>query len=238
MGGNSLNVNLDLEDEHCLVVGGGRVAERKVKILHDADADLTVVSPEFSDSLSDFLEDERIKYLEENFREDHLKNSFLVIAATSDKEVNKKVSRSAREENIPVNVVDDKELSDFTLTANFNRGNLMIAVSTAGASPALSASIKERLKDEFGLVYSIYLDILERMRPEIIERYPEGERRRILLELGDGEVENALDEGDLEKALNLAGEALPEDIERTYIDVLDEVGVDIDGEFDYRNQDE
>ena len=235
MGGNSLNVNLDVEDERCIVVGGGRVAERKVKLLHNADADLTVVSPEYSDSLSDFLEDERIKYLEENFREDHLENGFLVIAATSDRDVNRKVSRSAREKNIPVNVVDDKELSNFTLTANFNRGNLMIAVSTAGASPALSASIKERLKNEFGPAYSIYLDILKRMRPEIIDRYSECERRRILLELGDREVEHALDEGDLERAFILAREALPEELEKTFIDVLDEVGVDIDGEFKNRN---
>jgi len=238
MGGNSLNVNLDVEDERCLVVGGGRVAERKVKLLHNADADLIVVSPKFSDSLSDFLEDGRIKYLEENFRENHLENSFLVIAATSDREVNRKVSKSAREKNILVNVIDDKELSNFTLTANFNRGNLMIAVSTAGASPALSASIKERLKEEFGPAYSIYLDILERLRPEIIDRYLEGERRRILLELGGREVEKALDEGDLGKALNLAGEALPEDLEKIFINVLDEVGVDMDGEFDYRNEDE
>jgi len=235
MGGNSLNVNLDVEDERCIVVGGGRVAERKVKLLHNADADLTVVSPEYSDSLSDFLEDERIKYSEENFREDHLENGFLVIAATSDRDVNRKVSRSAREKNIPVNVVDDKELSNFTLTANFNRGNLMIAVSTAGASPALSASIKERLKNEFGPAYSIYLDILKRMRPEIIDRYFECERRRILLELGDREVEHALDEGDLERAFILAREALPEELEKTFIDVLDEVGVDIDGEFKNRN---
>ena len=238
MGKNSLNVNMDVEDECCLVVGGGRVAERKVKLLHESGANLTVVSPEFSESLSELLEDERINYLEEKFRGHHLESNVLVIAATSDREVNKRVSKSARERNIPVNVVDDKELSNFTLTANFNRGNLMIAVSTAGASPALSASIKERLKEEFGPAYPIYLDILQRIRPEIIKRYSEGERRRILLELGDSEIENALDEGDLVKALNLAEEALPEGLEKIFINVLDEVGVDMDGEFDYRNEDE
>jgi len=235
---NPLNVNLDVEDESCLVVGGGRVAERKVKLLNEAGADITVVSPEISETLSRLLEDEGIRYLEEKFGKHHLESCFLAIAATSDEEVNKRISESAREKNIPVNVADDGALSNFTLTANFNCGNLMIAVSTAGASPALSASIKKRLEDEFDSAYSIYLDILERMRPKIIKRYPEDERRRILLELGNREVENALDEGDLERAFYLARETLPEEPEKTFIDILNEVGIDIDGEFDYRNKGE
>lgn len=226
---NTLNVNLDVSGEPCLVVGGGGVAERKAKQLHGSGANLMVVSPEFTDRSIEFLEAEGIEYLEEEFTERHLDGKTLAVAATSDREVNRRVSQAAQERGVLVNVVDDKDISTFTLTAAFDRGDLKVAVSTGGASPALSASVKQRLHDGFGPAYEKYLDILKRLRPEIISRMPEEDRRELLIRLGDQRVEKALWQGDLKEALDFAEKTVPKELKKIFIEILEEVGVDSDG---------
>lgn len=231
----TININLKVQDEDCLVVGGGKVAERKAKMLYDAGAELKIISPDLTDSFMSFIHDEKLDHSERKFKEEDVEDKFLIIAATSDREVNRKVSQTAKKRNALVNVVDDKDLSNFTLTADFSRGLLNIAVSTSGKSPALSAAIKERLKNEFGEAYEKYLKVLSRLRPEIIKKYPAERRREILLGLGDNRVERALSEGDLEKALDSAFKNIPKELEEMFINILKDVEVDSDGEFDHRD---
>lgn len=235
MSKNYLNINLDLKDKKCLVIGGGSVAERKVKMLYDAGADIKILSDEFSNDMLEFLKDKDIDFQKNKFRKMHLDGVFLVVAATSDEKINSKISKDAIERDILVNVVDNKELSNITLTADFNRGNLNIAVSTSGTSPGLSSAIKQRLMDEFGPSYGTFLDILEKLRPYIIDGLPEEGRRDILLKIGSPEVERSLQYGELEKALEITKEALPEELQEILINILEDDGVDLNDRFDNRD---
>ncbi|MFP4142705.1 MAG: bifunctional precorrin-2 dehydrogenase/sirohydrochlorin ferrochelatase [Thermoplasmata archaeon] len=231
----SLNINLDIKEKPCLLVGGGKVAERKAKMLIVSGADLEIVSPQVTDGLGDLIDEEDIFYREKDFERSDVDGKYLVIAATSDRKLNKKVSEAAKSRDIPVNVVDDKDLSDFTFTATLLSGNLKIAVSTSGKSPALSASVKERLKGHFGPAYEKYLDVLAELRPKIIDRYSPERRREILLNLGDRTVERALYDGDLKGALEKASGSLPKDLQEIFIKIIKDKGVEVDGRFDHRD---
>ncbi len=209
MGADSYTIELDLSGQNCLVLGGGSVAFRKLKKLYAAGASLEVISLDFSSEMQGFLDSSRVKYSRRSYQKEDLQYKFLVITATSDHKLNSRVGRQAREAGILVNVVDNPELSNFNLLAAFTSGLLKIAVSTSGASPALAASIKNRLAREFGPAYAGYLKFLDKLRPLIIAEMPEEKRRNLLRKLGDAEMEELLEDGKLEEALKAARSIIP-----------------------------
>jgi len=159
---------LDLQGRKCVVVGGGRVAERKVSGLLSCGAEVTVISPELTDELLRLQKNGTIAWLNRKYRAGDLGQAFLVIAATDDEETQKQVYEEAAGHNLLLNVADVPQRCNFILPATVRQGDLMIAVSTAGKSPALARKLRKDLEKRYGAEYRVLVDILGALRPEII----------------------------------------------------------------------
>ena len=139
-------INLNIKGKRCVVIGGGRVAERKVKNLLHCGARVRVVSPDLTKQLSKWVSQGRIDYIQREYRTSHLKRAFLVYAATSNRKVNAEIARDAAEQRLLVNVADAARESTFILPAVLRKRGIFIAVSTNGLSPAKAVRIRDRLK--------------------------------------------------------------------------------------------
>jgi len=140
-------VNLNIKDRLCVVIGGGRVAERKVKNLLSYGGRVRVVSPDLTDLLSKWASQGKMDYTRCEYRASHLKGAFLVYAATSDRKVNAEIARDAAKRRLLVNVADAPTESTFILPAVVRKRAISIAVSTNGLSPAKSVRIRDRIKE-------------------------------------------------------------------------------------------
>ena len=160
-------VFLALEGKTCLVVGGGAVAWRKVRALLECGASVIVVSPALCPGLKQMADLQQISARVKEFAPEDVKDVFLVIAATDKNDVNEQVARAARERKIPVNVVDDARLSDFILPAVLRRGELTIAISTSGKSPALARKLRDQLERYLGPEYAALTDLVAEVRSEM-----------------------------------------------------------------------
>ena len=173
---------LRLEQKPCLVVGGGKVAERKIKGLLAAGAKVTVVSPEVTPEIEKLSEEGKIKLHKRPYQPEDLKGAFLVIAATNNPQLQEKIAKEADSLGIPCNVVDQPELSSFIVPSVIRRGRLSLAISTSGASPAVARRIREKLEEIFGPEYEEYLDLMALWRQEILARDLTEEKRRQIFE--------------------------------------------------------
>ncbi|MBB6020644.1 precorrin-2 dehydrogenase/sirohydrochlorin ferrochelatase [Paenibacillus sp. JGP012] len=153
-----------------LVIGGGRVAERKVKGLLQGEARITVVSPQLTPALEQLHQESRFEWIARSYRNGDLRGAFLVYAATDDLQVNTAVVEEAEAASILVNDAISSGNSSFITPSVVRRGRLSIAISTAGAGPAAAAEIRALLEQQFGDEYETYLDFLHQMRMEIKSR--------------------------------------------------------------------
>ena len=165
----------DLHGRRVLVVGGGAVAERKVRLLLEAGADVRLVAPEVTEWLAGRASMEIIR---ETFRPEHLSGAVLAIAATDDPTVNALVAATGRERNVLVNVVDVSELSSFIVPAIVDRSPLVIAISTGGVAPVLARLVRERLESLVDASFGHLAGLLERWRGRIKAALPEVNARR------------------------------------------------------------
>ena len=163
-------VSFKIRGIKCVVVGGGGVALRKVKALLECGAHLTVVSPKVSSEVLELAEGKAIRLIHRRYRTADLKNAAIVIAATDDRKVNRKVAGDAKKVRAWVNVVDDPEPSDFIVPSVVRRGDLTIAISTGGMSPALARKIRTRLEDSFGEEYALLVSLVEEVRSTLRRR--------------------------------------------------------------------
>lgn len=162
-------VMLDLESKPCLIVGGGRVAERKARALMEAGASVTVVSPQVTPQLEAWA-DEGLIRTQKNVYTIGLAvmaEARLVFAATGDATVNAQVCAEAEALGKLVNSADDAEAGGFIVPATLRRGRLTLSISTAGASPALAAKVCRQLEDTFGEEYAHYLELLHELRSAV-----------------------------------------------------------------------
>ena len=128
---NFLPIFLDLKKRSCAVIGGGEVASRKVTLLLEAGAQVTVYAPTVGETIRRWTADGKVRHVEREFRPEMLDGCALVIAATDDKSVNRQVSDAAKARNIPVNVVDQPDLCTFIMPSIVDRSPVIVAVSTA-----------------------------------------------------------------------------------------------------------
>ncbi len=161
---------IDLTDRLCLVVGGGEVGRRKTLALVRAGARVRVVDAAPDAALTALAARPGIDVVNRGFQPEDLEGVALVVAATDDAGANEAVSSAAMARGVPVNVVDVPELCTFIVPASLRRGDLTIAVSTAGASPALAARIRRDLEDRFGPEWGVALSIMRWVRPKILAR--------------------------------------------------------------------
>jgi len=159
---------LDLQNRRCVVVGGGRVAERKIRSLLRSGAEVKVVSPEITRRLVRLREKGRIRHQSRSFRLGDLQGAVLAFAATDDRETNKRVFDQASRQKIPVNVVDDPPLCSFIVPSVVERGDLLVAISTSGKSPALARLLRQHLQQEIGPEYRFFVKLLGTIRKRIM----------------------------------------------------------------------
>ncbi len=159
-------VNLILEGRRCLVVGGGRVAERKVAALLESKAAVTLISPDLTFQLKQWASQGCLIHCAKQFESGDAAGYLLVMCATDSPDVNKQVAREAKKSGVLVNVADTPALCDFILPARLQRGSLSIAVSTGGQSPAMARELRNELAKKYGPEYADYLEIAGRLRRE------------------------------------------------------------------------
>lgn len=160
---------LNLENKEVVVIGGGKVAERKIYTLLECGARVKVISPEVTPRLKDLAEKKEILWENRPYQKGDLEGAYLVIAATNDPETQKAVFSEAEEKKIPCNVVDKPEYCSFIVPSTIKRGDLTIAISTGGASPAVARRIRENLEEYFGKEYEFYLILMKKIREEILK---------------------------------------------------------------------
>jgi precorrin-2 dehydrogenase / sirohydrochlorin ferrochelatase len=172
---------LKLQGRLCLVAGAGSIAESKIESLLAADAKIRVVAPRASEKVSDWAGQGLISLKQREFRPTDLDGIFMVIAATSSRKLNETIFRNAQQRNVLCNAVDDPEHCDFYYPAVVRRGDLQIAISTAGRSPALAQRLRRELEAQFGPEYADWINQLGSIRGNLFEIEIDPERRRRLL---------------------------------------------------------
>ncbi len=175
-------VNLDIKDRKCLVIGGGDVGTRKVITLLECMASVTVVSPDASEKLLKLAGSDMITLIKRSYIESDLEGMFLVICATDDEELNRQVSRDAENLNILCNIADRPEACNFILPALMKRGDLVIAVSTSGKSPAFAKKIRKDLEKQYGVEYADFLKLMGAIRKKLLRNSHEPEEHKPLFE--------------------------------------------------------
>jgi precorrin-2 dehydrogenase/sirohydrochlorin ferrochelatase len=203
-------VFLNLKGRSCVVIGGGKVAERKARSLLKAGANIKIISPEFTEGLKKLSKSiggvsnscGRLQLIKRPFRIEDLKDAFLVIAATSSRELHKKIASYLMNStlNSPsylkrgkggvgglLNVVDEPELCTFIVPSVVKRGPLTIAISTSGASPAMAKAIRKEIEKLYGKTFGEYLKLLERLRKKLIN-LPSQKKKKIFSALSSRSV--------------------------------------------------
>lgn len=173
-------VNLDIAGRKCTVVGGGRVAARKVGTLLECGGKVLVISPELADELQELHQDERIEWLPRQYRQGDLSGSFLVIAATDDELVQKDVFVEAENNGQLINVADVPQRCNFILPAIVKRDDLTISISTAGKSPALARKLRHHLEEMIGPEYGTLAEIMGALRDEVLKQGRPHEENKII----------------------------------------------------------
>ncbi|MDH5209080.1 MAG: siroheme synthase CysG [Burkholderiaceae bacterium] len=195
-----LPIFLDIAGQPCAVIGGGEVAARKVSLLREAGAQVTVTAPDLCEPLAALLSEGKIEHRAGVFTPEALKDAALVIAATDDRSVNAEVSQLARAQRLPVNVVDDPELCSFILPAIVDRSPVVVAVSTGGASPVLARLLRARLESLVPATYGQLADLARRFRDRARRALPQPARRPFWERVFQGPVAELVFSGRLTEA--------------------------------------
>ena len=172
---------LKLEGRNCLVIGAGTIGEPKIRSLLVAGAHVRVIAPEARESVQGWSRVGVITWEQRTFQPEDLEDVFLVIAATSLREVNEEVFQEAQRREILCNAVDDPERCDFFYGALVRRGRLQVAISTAGQSPALAQRLRREIQAHIRPEYAGWLERLGTIRRKLMTGRLTPERRKRLL---------------------------------------------------------
>ena len=180
---------LKLTARPCIVIGAGNLAESKIESLRAAHARVTVIAPEARPRIVELAEVGEVEWQQREYVTGDLTGQFLVVAATNDPAVNRAVYHEAVESNVLCNAVDDPPFCDFYFPSVVRRGDLQIAISTAGESPAFAQRLRKELNAQLPLDLGEWLMELGRLRREVTAVEPIGEpRKQLLHELAQREV--------------------------------------------------
>ena len=172
---------LKLAGRKCIVVGAGAIAENKINSLLNAEAEVTVVAPVINIAVRQLASLGCVALIEREFVPEDLSEAFLVIAATSNTEVNRRVYEEAQRRRVLCNAVDVPEYCDFYFPSVVQRGALQIVISTAGESPALAQRLRVEIEEQLDAATGDWLARLGKARREVLATIPAGEERRQLL---------------------------------------------------------
>lgn len=182
-------VFLDLQGRAVAVIGGGRVAERKVLTLLTCGAQVTVISPVLTRKLSRLAQAGALRHRARRWHPRDLKEAFLIIATTNDRRANAEIARLGDSHSRLVNIADDPSRCNVIAPSIVTRGDLIIAISTSGKSPALARRIRQELERSFGAEYGKFLRLLGQVREQLQARVPSmAQRRRIFQRLAASDL--------------------------------------------------
>jgi siroheme synthase-like protein len=178
---NLFPIFVKLKERLVVVIGGGAIAEQKIPGILSAGARIRLVAPSVSPQIAEWVRFGKIEWLAQEFEAKDLDGAFLTIAATADPGVNEAVFRAAEERGILCNAVDDIEHCHFYYGAVVQRGDLQIAISTNGKSPALAQRLRKELEEEFGQEYEVWLQWLGAAREALRASGPSSDAAKKLL---------------------------------------------------------
>lgn len=161
-------INLKLDELDVVIIGGGEVAYRKCKNFLEFNKNVTIVSKQILNKFYDLKGN--IKIIKDDYKEIYIKDASVIIAATNNRELNMEIGLYCRAKNKLVNVVDNIEISNFTVPSYIKRGDLLISVSTGGKSPSLSSKIKKEIEERYTEDYEEYLNVLGDIRKKVIKK--------------------------------------------------------------------
>lgn len=163
-------VFLDIQGKPVVVVGGGHVALQKLTNLVDAGAQVTLISPELTPEVQNYVDDGKVMHIKREYEDGDMEGYFLAFVATDDGKINKVVADEARSKGIWVNAVDDVPNCDFIMPGVIRRGELVVAISTSGLSPAMARKVREGLEEFLGEEDAALLDLAADVRKELNEK--------------------------------------------------------------------
>jgi uroporphyrin-III C-methyltransferase / precorrin-2 dehydrogenase / sirohydrochlorin ferrochelatase len=178
----ALPIFMNIVNQHCVVIGGGDVATRKVMMLLKAQAAITLISPAVCHELQAMIDTDKIKHINTTFTPDHILGARLVIAATDDERVNEAVSKAAQAANIPVNVVDAPALCTFTMGSIIDRSPIVIAVTSEGNAPVLARYVRAKIETMLPAAYGRIAEIAGEFREQVKAKFTTTQARRIFWE--------------------------------------------------------
>ncbi len=191
-------VILDLSGKPCLVVGGGAVAQRKVKKLIKAGAQVSVVAPLVTGFIEELQKDGKITLFQREFEPGDLDGQTLVFGALDNPEARRNLAVEARKRGIPANLADDPQNCDFIIPSSFSRGDLLVTVSTNGKSPAMSRKLRQVLEQKVGPSFSMQVKAMSKVRERVMQDLPdhEGVRREVLVGIVNSDLLDVFRSGD------------------------------------------
>ncbi|MCC7118829.1 MAG: bifunctional precorrin-2 dehydrogenase/sirohydrochlorin ferrochelatase [Anaerolineales bacterium] len=200
---NYYPVYIQLENQPCIVIGGGKIAEGKVEGLLESGAIVEVISPALTPRLQELTARQKIKHQERDYRSGDLTGAFMVICATNIPAVNQQVWDEANENHQLVNVVDDTPRCNFIAPAILRNGDLTIAISTSGKAPALAVRLKEKIQKQIGPENARFLEIAGQLREPLARHIPDFEtRKKLWYQIVDSDVLQLIADGNESAALD------------------------------------
>jgi len=175
-------ISLDIQKRNCLVVGGGSVGTRKVMMLLECGAMVFVVSMEATGKLQELSDNGKIRLERRSFKTSDLHGKFLVMGATDNSEINRQIYTEAQRLGVLCNIADYPEACDFILPAIVKQGDLTIAISTSGKSPAFAKKLRKDLEKEFGSEVADFLKLMGEIRKKLLSEDHEPEAHKHLFE--------------------------------------------------------
>jgi precorrin-2 dehydrogenase/sirohydrochlorin ferrochelatase len=171
-----------LTARRCVVIGAGPLAESKIESLLRAGAQVVVVAPEATGRVQELAAADKLRWRRRTFTDSDLADAFLAVAATSSPEINEAVFHQCRLRGVLCNAVDDPDHCDFFYPAVVQRGDLQVAISTGGTSPALAARLRQELEEQFAPEYAGWLAQVAERRRQILAAQLAPERKKVELE--------------------------------------------------------
>lgn len=207
-------IYLDIKNRNCLVIGGGSVGTRKALTLLACGANVTVVSKTATEKLHQLSNNGMIKLKKRTFQTTDLDDRFLVIGATDNQELNFQIHAAAERRGLLCNIADCPEACNFILPSILNRGDLIIAISTSGKSPAFAKKLRKQLETEFGDEYAEFLRLMGAIRKKLLSENHEPEAHKHLFEqLIERDLVQMIKNGDMDSINSLLHDVLGEGYE-------------------------
>ena len=209
---NYLPLFIDTSGKKCLIVGGGKVASRKLIPILESNMTVNMISSDIADEILEIIKNKKnFTYEQRNFEEKDINNQFLIIAATNDKSINSLIAKLAKEKNILVNMAEDSIKGNVLIPSVVDRSPIKIAISSGAASPILTRLVKTKLETIIPYAFSKLADVMMEYRAKVKEKYSSIKERRNFWETFlDGPLSEMVLSGHIEKAKKILDKSLKE----------------------------